>query len=143
ARQIISRLGGDAYRRFLTASEVDRLMPFFDEGIKAGGAGKASGFEEGIRSALEAILASPYFIFRLEKEPEAAKTGASYRVADLDLASRLSFFLWGEPPDAELLKIASAGKLSAEGALEKQARRMLADRRADALGTRFAAQWLR
>ena len=143
ARQIISRLGGEAYRRPLTASEVDRLMPFFDEGMKAGGAGKAGGFEEGIRSALEAILASPYFIFRLEKEPEFAKTGASYRVADLDLASRLSFFLWGEPPDAELLKLASAGKLSADGALEKQARRMLADRRADALGTRFAAQWLR
>ena len=143
ARQIVSRLGGDAYRRPLTASEIDRLMPFYEEGAKAAGAGKAGGFEEGIRSALEAILASPYFIFRLEKEPEFAKAGASYRVADLDLASRLSFFLWGEPPDSELLKIASAGKLSAEGALEKQARRMLADPRAEALGTRFAAQWLR
>jgi mono/diheme cytochrome c family protein len=150
ARQIVSRLGADAYRRPLAASEIDRLMPFYDEGSKAsraggaGGSGKAGGgFEEGIRSALEAILASPYFIFRLEKEPEFAKAGATYRVADLDLASRLSFFLWGEPPDAELLKVATQGKLSADGALEKQARRMLADPRAGALGTRFAAQWLR
>ncbi|MBI3399872.1 MAG: DUF1592 domain-containing protein [Acidobacteria bacterium] len=149
ARQIVSRLGAEAYRRPPTAGEVDRLMPFYEEGSKAsgpGGAGRsggAGGFEEGIRSALEAILASPYFIFRLEKEPEFAKAGGTYRVADLDLASRLSFFLWGEPPDSELLKVATSGKLSVEGAIEKQARRMLADPRAAALGTRFAAQWLR
>ena len=137
ARQIISSLGGDAYRRSLSAGEVDRLMPFYERGAAKGG------FEGGVRSALEAVLASPYFIFRLEREPETARPGASYRVADLDLASRLSFFIWGTPPDQELLTLAGQNKLSAPGTLEKQARRMLADPRADALGTRFAYQWLR
>jgi hypothetical protein len=96
-----------------------------------------------VRGALEAVLASPYFIFRLEKEPETARPGATYRVADVDLASRLSFFLWGTFPDQELLTLATQNKLSTPGALEKQTRRMLADSRADALGSRFAAQWLR
>ncbi|HEY7285101.1 MAG TPA: DUF1592 domain-containing protein [Vicinamibacterales bacterium] len=140
ARQIIGRLGGDAYRRPLTAGEIDRLMPFYERGAGAGG------FEAGVRGALEAILASPHFIFRLEREPEYVKPGSTYRVADVDLASRLSFFLWGTPPDAELLAVATSGKLSGpngQATLEKQARRMLADSRADALSTRFAAQWLR
>jgi hypothetical protein len=92
---------------------------------------------------LEAILASPHFIFRLEREPLTATPGGLYRIADVDLASRLSFFLWGTPPDQELLTLATQGKLSAAAVLEKQTRRMLADPRADALGTRFAAQWLR
>ncbi|HEV3061121.1 MAG TPA: DUF1592 domain-containing protein [Vicinamibacterales bacterium] len=161
ARQIVSRLGGEAYRRPLTASEIDRLMPFYEKGATRLRQGYGEGFESGIRSVLEAILASPYFIFRLEREPEYAKPGSSYRVADVDLASRLSFFLWGTPPDQELLALATAGKLTGQGrqggqsgqggqggqgtpsALEKQARRMLADPRANALGTRFAAQWLR
>jgi hypothetical protein len=140
ARQIISRLGGDAYRRPLTTGEVDRLMPFYEKGVSAGG------FESGVRTALEAILASPHFIFRLEREPDFVKPGSTYRVADVDLASRLSFFLWGTPPDGELLAAATSGKLSGPtgpATLEKQARRMLADPRADALATRFAAQWLR
>src|SRR5262249_22382744 len=132
------RLGGEAYRRPLTSGEIDRLMPFYEKGSAKGG-----GFEGGVRSALEAILVSPYFIFRLEKEPEIAKPGGSYRVADMDLASRLSFFLWGALPDQELLNLATKGQLSAPGVLEKQTRRMLADSRADALGVRFAAQWLR
>ncbi|HMJ84917.1 MAG TPA: DUF1592 domain-containing protein [Vicinamibacterales bacterium] len=161
ARQIVTRLAAEAYRRPLTAAEVDRLMPFFEkgagrpvagsggssgsglpaeaQGAKAGG----EGFEGGIRTALEAILASPHFIFRLEKEPPAAAPGSTYRVADVDLASRLSFFLWGTLPDPELLTLAEQNKLSAPGALEKQAKRMLADPRSEALGTRFAAQWLR
>jgi cytochrome c551/c552 len=147
ARQILAHLGADAYRRPVTAAELDRLMPFFEKGANgsggSGGSGKSGGFDAGIRTALEAILVSPYFIFRLEREPDAAKPGGTYRVADIDLASRLSFFLWGTPPDPELLTLASQGKLSAPGALEKQARRMLADPRAEALGTRFAAQWLR
>jgi hypothetical protein len=137
ARQIVAHLGADAYRRPLSAGEVDRLMPFYEQSAKAGG------FEEGVRAALEAILASPHFIFRLEREPEAAQPGGAYRVADADLASRLSFFLWGTPPDQELLTLAGKNQLSAPATLEKQARRMLADPRADALGTRFAAQWLR
>jgi hypothetical protein len=147
ARQIVTRLGGEAYRRPLTAGEIDRLMPFFEKGAGgAGGAGKAGGaggFESGIREALEAILSSPYFIFRMEREPEDARPGTSYRVADVDLASRLSYFLWAEPPDQELLTLAAQNKLSAPATLEKQARRMLADPRAAALGTRFAGQWLR
>jgi hypothetical protein len=101
------------------------------------------GFEEGVRTALEAILASPHFIFRLEKEPPTTAPGSTYRVADVDLASRLSFFLWGTLPDQELLTLAEQNKLSAPGAIEKQAKRMLADPRSEALGTRFAAQWLR
>jgi hypothetical protein len=137
ARQIISRLGGDAYRRPLSAAEIDRLLPFYEKGAAKGG------FEGGVRSALEAILASPFFIFRLEREPDAAKPGVTYRVADVDLASRLSFFVWGTPPDQDLLTLASQNKLSAPGPLEKQTRRMLADPRAGALGTRFAYQWLR
>ena len=169
ARQIVSRLASEAYRRELSAGELDRLMPFyFGTGGPPSPAARAparqpspaaelaglpsrnspegrakAGFEEGVRAALEAILASPHFIFRLEREPEVARPGGAYRVADLDLASRLSFFLWGTLPDRELSTLASQGKLSAPGVLEKQARRMLGDARAEALGTRFAAQWLR
>jgi len=155
ARQIIGRIGADAYRRPLTAGEIDRLMPFYEKGAARSGEGGLAppkpgtaragggGFEDGVREALEAILASPHFIFRLEKEPDSARAGAAYRIADVDLASRLSYFVWGTPPDQELQTLAAQNKLSAPGALEKQARRMLADRRADALGTRFAAQWLR
>ena len=137
ARQILSRIGSEAYRRPITPGELDRLMPLFDKAAAKGG------FEAGVRSALEAILASPYFIFRMEKEPELAKPGGSYRVADVDLASRLSFFLWGTPPDQELLALANKGALSVPATLEKQTRRMLADPRAEALGSRFAGQWLR
>jgi mono/diheme cytochrome c family protein len=136
ARQIVTKLGTEAYRRPLTSTEVDRLMPFYEKG-----AAKA-GFEAGVTSALEAILASPYFIFRLEREKEG-RPNTTIRVADVDLASRLSFFLWGAPPDKELLDLAAAGRLNDPRVLEAQTRRMLADTRAEALGTRFAAQWLR
>ncbi|HEV8208842.1 MAG TPA: DUF1592 domain-containing protein [Vicinamibacterales bacterium] len=137
ARQILSRLGSDAYRRPITTGELDRLTPLYEKAAAKGG------FEAGVRSAIEAILASPYFIFRMEKEPELAKPGGTYRVADIDLASRLSFFLWGTPPDQELLTLAGKGALSVPATLEKQTRRMLADPRAESLGSRFAAQWLR
>jgi hypothetical protein len=102
-----------------------------------------SGFEEGVRSALEAILASPHFIFRFERQPETVRPGTVFRVSDVDLASRLSFFLWGMPPDKELLTAATTGQLATIAGLEKQTRRMLADPRAEALGSRFAGQWLR
>jgi hypothetical protein len=106
ARQIVTRLGGEAYRRPLTAAETDRLMPFYEqEAVK-------NGFEAGVRSALEAILASPHFIFRLEKAPTDARGGGTYRVADVDLASRLSFFIWGLPPDKELIAAAGRKELS-------------------------------
>jgi mono/diheme cytochrome c family protein len=137
ARQIVSRLGAEAYRRPLTAAELDRLMPFYEQGAANGG------FEQGVRNALETILASPHFIFRLEKAPTDARSGGTYRVADIDLASRLSFFLWGLPPDKELIAAAQRRELATAAGLEKHARRLLADPRAEALASRFAAQWLR
>ncbi len=137
ARQIITRIGSEAYRRPLTSTELDRLLPFYE------GEAAKNGFEAGVRASLEAILASPYFIFRLEKAPTDARSGGTYRVADIDLASRLSFFLWGLPPDQALIDAAGRRELSTVAGLEKHARRMLADPRAAALGDRFAAQWLR
>ncbi len=137
ARTILSRLATDAYRRPVAASEVDGLLKFYDMGSAK------DGFEAGVRQALEAILASPHFIFRIERQPAGVKPGAIYRVSDVDMASRLSFFLWGMPPDAELLGAATRGELATPAGIERQARRMLADPRADALGPRFAGQWLR
>jgi hypothetical protein len=137
ARQIVSRLGAEAYRRPLSAAETDRLMPFYEKEAAK------NGFEAGVGAALEAILSSPYFIFRLEKAPTDARTGGTYRVADIDLASRLSFFIWGLPPDKELVAAAGRRELSTAAGLEKHARRLLADPRSSALSERFAAQWLR
>ena len=136
ARQIVSRLGGEAYRRPMTATELNMVMQFYDTGAK-------TGFENGVRTALEAILASPYFIFRIERQPLNVKPGSTFRVSDFDLASRLSFFLWGTPPDQELLTAATRGDLATTAGLEKHARRMLADPRSEALAPRFAGQWLR
>ena len=137
AKQIITRLASEAYRRPATAVEISRLMPFYEEEAAK------NGFEAGVRASLEAILASPHFIFRLEKAPTDARSGGTYRVADIDLASRLSFFLWGLPPDQQLIDAAQRKELSTLAGLEKQARRMLADERSNALAERFAAQWLR
>src|SRR5437762_2725025 len=137
AAQIVRRLASEAYREPATSGDVEPLMKFFNEGRKDGN------FESGIRMALQAILASPRFVFRIEEEPAGLKPGQSYRIADLDLASRLSFFLWDTVPDAELMKAATSGTLRTPAALEKQVRRMLADQRAEALSTRFASQWLR
>src|SRR6185295_5317670 len=120
------------YRRPLAASDLKTLMGFFDQGAKDGG------FEIGIRTALEAILASPHFIFRVEELPARAKPGERYALSDVDLASRLSFFLWGTPPDEQLLALARRGTLSDSAVLRAQTRRMLADPRSDALASRFA-----
>ena len=136
AREIVSRLGSEAYRRPLSDNDISGLMNFYSAGSARGG------FEGGVRRALEAILASPHFVFRFEREPENKDPGETYRLSDVDLASRLSFFLWGMPPDAELLEIAAEGKLSNKE-LERQSQRMLADPRSEALGTRFAGLWLR
>ena len=100
-------------------------------------------FEGGIRLAVQAILASPRFLFRIEQTPSTLKAGQTYRVNDHDLASRLSFFLWGSMPDAELLKAASAGTLRTPAVFEKQVNRLLKDQRSEALATRFGSQWLR
>ena len=137
AEQIVSTLATKAFRRPLEARELQDLMGFYDQRAAE------AGFDTGIRTAVQAILASPDFVFRLEQAPGAITAGQSYRIADENLASRLSFFLWGAPPDAELMATARAGKLSDHGVLMQQAKRMLADPRSAAIGSRFAAQWLR
>ncbi len=137
AQEIITRIATKAYRRPVTDRDMTGLMSFYDAGSKAGG------FEGGVQMALQAVLASPHFFLRVEGAPDNVKPGADYRLADDDLASRLSFFLWGTLPDAELAELARKNKLHEPKELEKQVRRMLADRRSLALGDRFAAQWLR
>ena len=137
AQQILKRLATEAYREPASGGDVEPLMKFFNEGRKDGN------FESGIRMALQAMLASPQFIFRLEEEPAGLKAGQNYRLSDLDLASRLSFFLWDTVPDAELMKAAVSGTLRTPAVLDKQVKRMLADPRAESLSTRFASQWLR
>ena len=134
AQQIVSELAAKAYRRPLNEMDVEGLMSFYQTGAAEGD------FESGVRTALQAILASPHFVFRLEEAPEA--TGI-YRLNDLELASRLSFFLWATVPDEELVKLASEGLLSDPAVLDRQLDRMLADPRSEALATRFASQWLR
>ncbi len=136
AEQIIFRLARKAYRRPLRERDREILMSFYEEGV-------IGGFEVGIRTALQAILAGPHFVFRFEEAPPNVEPGESYRISDIDLASRLSFFLWGTPPDVELLGAAERAVLSDPDELEAQVLRMLADRRAEALGPRFAGQWLR
>jgi mono/diheme cytochrome c family protein len=136
AEAIVSRLGSQAYRRPLVPRDLPPLMSLYRVGSEEGA------FEAGVRTALEGILASPHFVFRIE-EPPASASSESYPIHDLDLASRLSFFLWGTPPDEELVKTAQEGRLSDPGMLERQVRRMLADPRSRALATRFAEQWLR
>ncbi len=112
-------------------------MSFYERGRKQGD------FEGGIRLAVQAILASPRFLFRIEQTPSTLKAGQTYRISDHDLASRLSFFIWGSMPDAELLKAASQGTLRTPVVFDKQLKRLLADPRSEALSTRFASQWLR
>ena len=136
AREIVLRLASQAFRRPVGERDIDALMALYRKG-------EAEGFESGVRSAIEGILASPRFIFRLEERPAGVGEGQSYALSDLDLASRLSFFLWSAGPDDELLGLAEKNRLSAPATLEAEVRRMLADRRSDVLAARFAAQWLR
>ena len=136
-REIIERLGTQAYRRPLTDDNVAALMVLYDAGAAE------EGFEGGVRMVLEGILASPHFVFRFEEPAGDGEDGGAYRLGDTDLAARLSFFLWGTGPDAELLDAARAQRLSDPAVLEEQVLRMLRDERATALSTRFAAQWLR
>ncbi len=137
AEQIVNRLGLTAYRRPLNASDVKGLMTFYDTGAKMGG------FEVGIRTTIEAMLASPHFVFRVESRPAAVKAGQRYAISSTDLASRLSFFLWGSAPDSALLSLARREALADTTVLRAQVKRMLADPRSEALATRFAYQWLR
>jgi hypothetical protein len=142
AEQIITRIGTRAYRRPLTQHDRDGLMGFYRKGAAAA-AGGENAFEQGIRTALQVMLASPHFVFRFERVPPNVAPGHNYNISDVELASRLSFFLWGTIPDEPLMAAATARKLSDPATLNAQVRRMLADPRAEALSTRFAAQWLR
>ncbi|MDT8369635.1 MAG: DUF1592 domain-containing protein [Longimicrobiales bacterium] len=138
AARIISRLATRAYRRPLEEGDIDALLSFYREGAARGG------FEVGMRDALQAILASPHFIFRIESAAEGVSgEGGVEWIAGADLASRLSFFLWGTVPDGELLAAARDGRLSGPEVLRGQVTRMLADPAAERLGARFAGQWLR
>jgi len=137
ARTIISTLVKHAYRRPVAASDVGSLVEFYLEGRSEGGS-----FDQGIETALQRILVDPEFIYRGEREPGALSAGKSYRVSDLALASRLSFFLWSSIPDDELIDIAAQGKLKDPAVLEQQVKRMLADPRSDALVANFTGQWL-
>ena len=136
ARRILSTVARRAYRRPISARDLDRLFSFFES------ARHERGFEEGIRAALERLLVDPNFLFRIERDPEHTKAGDSYRISDLELASRLSFFLWSSIPDDALLDAASADKLHGSAAVEAQVRRMLRDPRAGAMVDNFADQWL-
>jgi hypothetical protein len=135
AESIISRVATRAYRRPLTARDVEGLMGFY----RAGTAG--ADFETGVRTALQAILSSPHFLFRLERA--SSVSAGLERISDLDVASRLSYFLWAAAPDPELIEVAAAGRLTTPAALDEQIARLLAHPRAESLATRFAAQWFR
>ena len=136
AARILSTLARRAYRRPVSYGDIEMPLSFFERGRADGG------FEAGIELALRALLTSPEFLFRIEEDPEDAAPGTPYRLGDLALASRLSFFLWSSIPDDELLDLAEAGKLGDPAVREAQVRRMLADPRAETLTTNFAGQWL-
>jgi hypothetical protein len=137
AEQIVRRLAGQAHRARVTDQDLRELMTFYERGRRAGD------FENGVRLALQAILASPRFLFRLEQAPQTVRAGEVYRLGDQEVATRLSFFIWGTMPDRELLHAAGTGALRTPAGLERQVRRMLSDSRSEALATRFGAQWLR
>jgi hypothetical protein len=136
ARKIIATLARRAYREPVSDSDLETLLGFYQEGRNRGN------FDNGIEMALRRMLASPQFVFRFERDPANATPDTNYRISDLDLASRLSFFIWSSIPDDELLTLASQGKLKNPAVLEQQVRRMLADSRSQALVDNFAGQWL-
>jgi mono/diheme cytochrome c family protein len=137
ARTILTALAGRAFRRPVGEADLEPLLDCFRQAHSAGG------FDEGIEFAIERLLVSPQFLFRVERPARSAVNAAAVvRVSDLELASRLSFFLWSSVPDQELLNVAAANRLHEPGTLERQVRRMLADPRSDAFITNFAGQWL-
>src|SRR5436190_2374598 len=138
AAEIVKHLADQAYRGTSTPDDIQDALEFYQKGRKTGD------FESGVRLALQSMLVSPRFLFRAERGPPAVVNAAApYKIGDRDLASRLSFFLWDAMPDAELLRAANAGALRTPAGVQKQVKRMLADRRSEALSTRFASQWLR
>ena len=136
ATQIMTTLARRAYRRPATESDIETLLRFYQIGRQEGT------FEQGVQEALARLLVSPHFLFRIERDPATVQADAVYQISDLELASRLSFFLWSSIPDDELLDVAARGTLRDPGILDTQVRRMLADRRATALVTNFGGQWL-
>jgi Protein of unknown function (DUF1592)/Protein of unknown function (DUF1588)/Protein of unknown function (DUF1587)/Protein of unknown function (DUF1585)/Protein of unknown function (DUF1595)/Planctomycete cytochrome C len=136
ARTILSTLAHRAFRRPVTSADTEPLYAFYQKGRSSGD------FESGIEAAIEAMLVSPDFLFRIEHDPSLADAAPAHRISDVELASRLSFFLWSTIPDAELLDAAERGRLKQPAVLEHQVRRMLDDPRADALVSNFAGQWL-
>jgi Protein of unknown function (DUF1592)/Protein of unknown function (DUF1588)/Protein of unknown function (DUF1587)/Protein of unknown function (DUF1585)/Protein of unknown function (DUF1595) len=136
AEKILANLAHRAYRRPIAADDLPRLIALYKQGAETGG------FESGVRLALQKILVSPDFLFRVEIDPADARPGSVHRVSDIDLASRLSFFLWSSVPDDELLAVAERGGLSDPSVLEGQVRRMLADARSQSLVKNFVGQWL-
>ncbi|HYE87769.1 MAG TPA: DUF1592 domain-containing protein, partial [Vicinamibacterales bacterium] len=137
AGRIIRSLATQAFRGPVSERDFNSLTKFYTDGRKEGD------FEYAIGGAIEAILASPQFLFRLESTPGTLRAGQTFRLGDAELASRLSYFIWGAAPDAELTRIAASNRLSAPGVYEKQIARLLADPRSEALSRRFARQWLR
>jgi len=137
AKKILSTLARRAYRRPVNDGDMETLLSFYQSGRNQGG-----NFEAGIENALRLILASPKFLFRSEPDPARVAAGSVYHVSDLELASRLSFFLWSSIPDDELLNVAAQGKLKDPAVLDREVRRMLADPKAEALVNNFAEQWL-
>jgi mono/diheme cytochrome c family protein len=146
ATKILSSLARAAYRRPVDKQTVDTLIDFYRKGrpsaaLRAGAVDRTA-FDRGIESALQFVLASPEFLIRFEKDPPGVARSAAYRLDDIALASRLSFFLWSSAPDDQLLTLAGQGKLGEPAVLEQQVKRMLADARSEALITNFAEQWL-
>ena len=136
AKKIIGTLARQAYRRPVTPNDLEALLGFYQRGRND------SNFEGGIRTSIQAVLASPEFVFRFERTPAGIAPGTNYRITDLELASRLSYFLWSSAPDDQLVTLASENRLHEPLVLEKQVRRMLADPKSEALSTIFAAEWL-
>jgi mono/diheme cytochrome c family protein len=136
AHQILTVLAQRAYRRPVTDQDIQPLIKLYKSGRDGGS------FDTGIMRALEGILVYPEFLFRVEKQPADPVAGTTYRISDLELASRISFFLWSSIPDDELVEVAASGKLKDPATLEHQVRRMLADSRSTALISNFAGQWL-
>src|SRR6202521_97174 len=136
AKKIISTLARRAYRGPVSDAQMETLLSFFQQGKNEGG------FEIGVEYVVTRILASPEFLFRFERDPATAKPDVPYRISDLELASRLAFFLWSSIPDEQLLNLANQGKLKDPAVLDQQVRRMMSDPRADALIANFVAQWL-
>ena len=136
AEKVLAKLARAAYRRPLDEADLVRLLGFFREAQKQGG------FEAGVEAALGAILTSPSFLFKIEHQPAEVTKGKPYKISSVELASRLSFFLWSSIPDEELLALAEGDKLREPAVLAAQVKRMLADKKSSSLATNFASQWL-